>query len=129
MQNGSVLGMNWVPKMSRYMGIIKQKQSKNCRKTKSHAKTAQPARTTRRTAVRPGCTTVRPSTTGHAPHHGQPVVATVPGGLAAPQTLRFDLFWTLIWAAESSCIGPNLQLFLIYLPQLHLAWIQLSHFS
>ena len=38
---------------------------------------------------------------GRAPHHSQPVVATVPAGLAAPRTLRFDLFWTLIWATES----------------------------
>jgi len=90
------------------MGIIKQKQSKNRRKTKTHAKTAQSARTTRRT-------TIRPSTTGRAPHHGQPVLATVSAGLAAPRTLHFDLFWTSVWAAEPSCIGPILQLCLIYM--------------
>jgi len=94
--NRSELGMNWVPKMSRYMGIIRQKQSKNRRKMKSHArKPAQPL-TGGCTAMCPGCTTVRPSTMGCAPHHGQPVVATVLAGLAAPQTLRFDLFWTSV---------------------------------
>ena len=87
------LGMNWVLIRSRYMGIIGQKQSKNRRKTKSHAKTAQSARTTRRTAVCPRRTIVCSFTTGRAPHHGQPVVATVPAGLATPRTLRFDLFW------------------------------------
>jgi len=79
-------------------------------------------------AVGPGRTTMRPSTTGRAPHHGQAVVPTILAGLAAPRTIRFGFLWTLIWAAKFSCIGLILQHCLIYMPQLHLAWIQLSHF-
>ena len=58
----------------------------------------------------PGRTTVRPLTTGRVPHHCQPMVATVLPGPYASQTMRFSFLWTLIWAAESSYIGPILQL-------------------
>ena len=44
-------------------------------------------------------------------------------------TQHFGFLWTLIWVAEPSCIRPILQLCLIYMPQLHLAWIQLTLFS
>ena len=74
--------MNWVVIRSRYMGIIKQKQSKNYRKTKSHVKTPERPRTTR--------------AHGRVPHHGQPVVATSPPGPDASSFLCFDLFWTSV---------------------------------
>jgi len=47
---------------SKYMDILREKQSKNCRKTKSHTKTEETVALLGRTAVRPGRTTVRPST-------------------------------------------------------------------
>ena len=76
-----------------------------------------------------GRTAVRGWAHDRASHHGQPVVATVLPGPFVSRTTHFGFLWTLIWAAESSRIGPILQLCLIYMPQLHLAWIQLSHFS
>jgi len=38
--------MNWLPKMSMYMGIIREKQRKNRRKTKSHARNGKIRSTT-----------------------------------------------------------------------------------
>ena len=116
--------------MSRYMGIIRQKQQQNGQKPNSHAKKINSRSTSRH--ARPcvaGHTTVRPSTMARACYHGQTVVGTVPPGLAASRTSRFSFLRTLIWNAESSCIELILQLYLIYMPQLHLAWIRITHFS
>jgi len=43
--------------------------------------------------------------------------------------MRFLLPLDLGLGLESLCFGPPLQLFLINMSQLHLAWIQLTHFS
>jgi len=121
-------GVYWVLNRVLIHHIIKAKSSKNRRKTKSCAKkgkiqstTGTHGRATRRTAV---C----PSTTGRAPHHGHPMVATVLPGPFASRMTRFGFLWTLIWALDLHVLGL-LQLCLIYVLQPYLAWIQLIHFS
>ena len=121
--------MNWVAKMSKYMGIIRQKQSKNRRKSKSRAKTAK-TRTTTGTHGRASRAHDHVSL-----HHGLCALPRVArGGHCFARSRRFLIatFWPLFDLSldlGSSCFEPRLQLCLIYMPQLHLAWIKLSHFS
>jgi len=63
MVKGEWNGMNWVLNKFRYISIIKEKQSKNRRKTKNRTKT--------------GKTDCAPPTTGRCGSHGQPVVGSV----------------------------------------------------
>ena len=68
-------------------------------------------------------------------HHG-PCWSAWParGWLYSGRSVCFlnDVFWLpldLGLGLESSCFRPILQLCLIYMPQLHLAWVQLIYFS
>jgi len=104
-----------VLKMSRYMGIIRQKQQQNGWKTKGLEEKPERPRTRRRTAVPAGRTTVRPP-------HRRPCIPpqAARGGpcLArsdASSTQRFALPLDLGLGLGSSCFGPPLQLYLIYM--------------
>jgi len=99
--------MEWIGSWigSWYIILSRQKVAKTAGRRKGTKETAKMEKAGGARPCIPGRTIVRPTTMGRAPHHGPPVVATIPPGLAASWTMRFVLFWTSVWAFDLHVLG------------------------